>query len=231
VVVDEKSIRGSIEMNKTLLTLLVVAIAFAGWATHRAYSETLIKLTDEAVMFEGDFKQGSSKRLKFYVTSNPKTKTVVFSSMGGLFGEGLEVGYILDDNKMTAQVMEGDKCVSACAFAFLGAHKQYMSGTIAFHEAWADYGTKTKETLFSQGQDIGGYTLYYVMKMGYSSQLAYFIQAKTNQTTFLVFTSPKDLNVFLVSKATDKTPLKDYNNWPVKDQSWLKTHIKKSGEF
>jgi hypothetical protein len=37
--------------------------------------------------------------------------------------------------------------------------------------------------------------------------------------------------VFLVSKAIDKTPLKDYNNWPVKDQSWLKTHIKKSGEF
>jgi hypothetical protein len=218
-------------MNKLLLGLLVVVVAIFGWATHKAYSETLIKLTDKAVMFEGDFTNGSSNRLKFYLTSNDKTDTVVFSSNGGIFGEGLEVGYILDGKGMTAHVMSGDKCISACAFAFLGGHTQYMGGVLAFHEAWAETKFKSKDKLFSEGQDIGGYTLFYVMEMGYTSQLAYLIQAKTNKGVYLVFDSTKDLNVFFVSKDDSKTTLKEYNSWPIKDPKWLQLHIKKKEEI
>lgn len=214
-------------MKKILTVLLVVVAAFAAWTTHKAYSEDLIKLTDEAVMFSGDFTQGSSQRLKFYLKKNPTTKSVVFSSNGGVLVEGINVGFILNDKLMTAYVMEGDKCVSACAFAFLGATRQFADGALAFHAAWVDKTNfKSKNKMFLEGQMVGGYTLYYVMKMGYSSQLAYFIQAKTNKDTFLVL-SVGDLKTLFVSKDVAKTPLAKYNNWPIKDPEWLKKRIKK----
>lgn len=217
----------------TLLGLLLSAIAIALLALFgsEAKAESLSKLSDKAVMFSGEFTKGASQRLKYYLTNNPGTKEVVFKSPGGILQEGLEVGYVLHGNKLTAIVMKGDKCLSACAFAFLGADKQAILGTLGFHRAWMEDRVATQNKILGDGQAIGGYTLWYVLKMGYHSQLAYLIQSQTNQGTYLVFTNKADLDLLFVSSDSEAGVGKFLEFLPNLTQEWVKQHIKKGSEL
>jgi len=211
----------------TALVVLIVVVAFAFFTT-LAKAHEITKIDNDAVLIKGEFKSGLTQQMRLYMDSNPQTTMVILNSNGGLFSEGILLGQLFNELKLGAAVVEGDRCVSACAFAFLGGERQIVEGVLAFHRAWTDDREMSMNQVFADGQQIGGYMTWYIMSMGYNTQLAYFIQAKTSRNTYLVFKNKEDLDRMFVSMKPD-TPVTKFLLPTGVSAEWMKDHLKAGG--
>ena len=215
--------------NITLLAVFIAVVVYA-FSTMLAKGEELIPITSKIVLLKGEFTNGTTARVKWHLSANPQVNQIILHSNGGLFGEGVNLGLLLHERKLIAVVMEGEKCVSSCAFAFLGADKQSMKGLLAFHRAWMTDRKVTQNKILGDGQQLGGYMLWYMLKVGYHSQFTYLITSQTDQNTFLVFDSKSSLDRLFVS-VDPKRPIEDFIGKLGISSKWVKEHTKKSGEF
>lgn len=213
------------------ITALVTLISVVGvffWSLLAEAHEFTVN--NNNVVLSGDIDAGATKELEKVLDNNPSVDTVIMSSRGGSFVEGVLLGTMFHERKLTTAVVSGQYCVSSCAFAFLGGHKQHLGGTIAFHRAWTDDRKIGANELFGDGQQVGGYMVWYIINVGYNSQLAYFIQAKTTKNTYLVITDKVDLDALFVSSDTN-TPVSRYLNPTGVSAEWLRVRIKSGGSF
>jgi len=62
-------------------------------------------------------------------------QTIYMNSLGGLLKYGYEIGKLLRESVIEAQVVDGQICASACALAFIAAQSRSMSGSakLVFH--------------------------------------------------------------------------------------------------
>ena len=84
---------------------------------------------------------GDSKRLYELVKKHPDTKKMVFhNSLGGNYGESLIMSFIIRDHGIDTYVLRGSKCVSGCAFAWVGGKRRVLQdgGTILFHRPYQE---------------------------------------------------------------------------------------------
>ncbi len=95
--------------------------------------EFLIKKSSSQTVLElsGTFKKGDSDNLLPLLSSNIIDE-VHLTSGGGNFFEGLLIGKLLRKNNLTTRIKTGEKCASACAYAFLGGRFRYIDGREAF---------------------------------------------------------------------------------------------------
>ncbi len=86
-------------------------------------------LTIHKLRLTGMFEPGSSDRLRLTLASldarprgwtDAPLATAEMSSSGGDLVEGLKIGYLFSEFNVATVVRKGDRCLSACALAFLG---------------------------------------------------------------------------------------------------------------
>ena len=210
---------------KPLIITLLIAV-FIMFFTELLSANELHKRDATTVEFRGPFVEGTSAYMESYLKANPETTTVTFKSGGGLLAEGIYLGYLLEEYNITAIVEPKSYCVSACAFAFLGAPNQGVFGVLAFHSPFLmETDSIPDNTVNSNFAQIGGLVLYYIMDQGYHSQLAYLIQTRTDRHTYLVFNNKSDLDVFYVGDSS--TPVGKFIEPLNITDAWIDGLIKK----
>ena len=106
-----------------------------------------VKLSDgiEVPTIKVDGKIGFDDNKKFKnIATTLSTARVVFNSDGGSAFAGLEIGRLIRSRNFSTHVIE--RCVSACALAWLGGTKRFMApaAQIGFHAVYnADTGRET----------------------------------------------------------------------------------------
>lgn len=95
------------------------------------------------IKVDGKIDFDDNKKFKSIATAL-STALVVFNSDGGSALAGLEIGRLIRSRNFSTHVIE--RCVSACALAWLGGTKRFMAPTaqIGFHAVYnADTGRET----------------------------------------------------------------------------------------
>ena len=106
---------------------LVVAAWCLGLGVSGAAASTL-SLEDRAsvgktIRLTGVIEEGDSRKFRNMLAeagSPANPVTVEFSSLGGSFPEGIKIGTLIHEHRAATLVRKGDRCLSACAVAFLG---------------------------------------------------------------------------------------------------------------
>ena len=157
---------------------------------------------DRAIYFAGEIRQGDAQKLERVIEANPKIKTVVMWSNGGVAAEGPRVGSVLSDHNMKAVVKEGTWCMSACAEAFIGAAEYDIDGgVLGFHKAWIPHVYRHRigtQEAFDNGQIHGAFSAKWLLANGFSFSMVDAINYFTGPETFLVFFSEDSLRKFYV---------------------------------
>ena len=205
---------------------LLAIIAIAATLAPKANAGEIAQISPKVVVYSGEMFVGDADKMRKYLKANPSTGTVYLKSRGGMLVVGVNLGKLFAEYPaLVVAVGEGDKCISACAFAFLGGNRQSLKGTLAFHRAWTEDRKLGVDAVFSEGQMAGSFMLFYLMDMGYNSQLAYIIMDKTSKHKFLVFYKKEDLDHFFVSMEKS-TPIGDYLKPVGYSSHWLDRAIK-----
>ena len=93
--------------------------------------------------------------------------------------------------------------MSACANAFIGGRDYIIEGVLGFHAAWLPDTSvidtdKKINTLFRAGQVAGVQDAFYWMANGFSIQLPYYINSRSDVDKFVAFTTLEELMIFYV---------------------------------
>jgi hypothetical protein len=154
-------------------------------------------MTLNRVRLTGPFEKGDADKLRVIFDqirlrggrgSDGSLAVVELSSGGGDILEGVKVGYLFREFDVATLVRRGDRCLSACAVAFLGgtarhsaletfpARRIEIGGQVGLHNMFLNYlglknaGTPTPEAAAKQGFDLalsGASTIVrYVTDMG-----------------------------------------------------------------
>ena len=164
------------------------------------FTYTEITPVGPMIEFSGDFIPGLAKRFEGILKLHPNVKTISLSSNGGLLSEGYAVGELFSNKLINVWVPKDAACISACALAFLGGAKYKISGLLAFHAPWLpQYDGRIKlEDIYSTGQSTGADQSYWFAANGFRAQFYQMIAKFTNRETFVILTSTKDLELFLM---------------------------------
>ena len=181
---------------------IVAALVLVFAATVSNAEQLIVKRSATAqpyILFVGGVVSGSGARLEKMLSDNPDINTVSFYSGGGLAGEGYIIGQVLSDNSSTAVVESGHYCLSACAMGFIGAARYEIRGVLGFHSPYLAPGDITpKDEVMKNAQGIGAWFMTYTMLNGFSAQMYWTIQNRSNPQVFLVFTNLDDLMDYYV---------------------------------
>ena len=167
-------------------------LGVAGLLAVPAQAATIGKVTSgpgaPMILVQGDFQDGDGERFQAIATSLPKA-TVVFDSPGGNLMAGLKIGEIMHARGYTSLVPQGAVCASACAIAWLGGTRRYLSasGKLGFHAA------SNGEGISAPGNALVG---AYMAKLGLSEDAVYALTAASPyDIAWLDFASAKTLGI------------------------------------
>jgi hypothetical protein len=176
-------LRAGLALNfKAILNLAAVLLL---WSTSGFAANILLAPLDEdpahaIVVVEGELVSGDD--ILFRAQVGQLTKAIVtFNSDGGNLLAGLTIGKIIRLNSFTTVVLDGQRCASACALAWLGGQPSLMgdSAHIGFHAAYIENAGQATET--GVGNALVG---SYLTRMGLSeSAIIYITKAPPNEMT------------------------------------------------
>ena len=89
-----------------------------------------VEVKGNKMFLEGNIVEGDYYRVKEHLKHNMK---VYLNSNGGLAYEGIAIGYLLNDHKVTTIIGENKECHSACGFLFLAGTKRVFDGILGIH--------------------------------------------------------------------------------------------------
>jgi hypothetical protein len=132
------------------IALVILGLFF--FVSH-LYAADIKRIDSNTIRLVGEIKVGDSikleKLLKDIQSEDdapvPYGRSIEFNSKGGVFIEGIRIGYLLRKYVVEAHVKSGSICLSSCALAFLGGSFQYatseptagrfleLGGIIGFH--------------------------------------------------------------------------------------------------
>jgi|EndMetStandDraft_3_1072993.scaffolds.fasta_scaffold29257_3 hypothetical protein len=177
--------------------LLLAASALCLWSTSTfAAKISTSPLGDDPaqalVAVEGDFEAGD--HLKFRTQVGRLTKAlVVFNSAGGNLVAGIEIGKTIRLKSFATAVLDGTRCASSCAFAWLGGAPRFMDRgvQIGFHAAYIESGGRASES--GVGNALLG---SYLTQIGLSENaVVYITQAAPHQMTWLTLPDAKQIGI------------------------------------
>jgi hypothetical protein len=142
---------------------------------------------------------GDGSHVVLYILINEhKPDVVTLNSPGGYVDQSLSIGRYFHKNGIPVRILEGDVCLSACAFAAIGSENLSIDGKLAFHTPYLPK-FPTDKTL----QDITNQHSTFVMKLvtyfndvDYSSALLVEIFRRSSRENYVTFSSEEDLAMF-----------------------------------
>lgn len=165
-------------------------------ATAPANAATIGKVTNgpgaPMILVQGDFAYGDGERFEAIARTLPKA-TVVMDSPGGNLMAGLKIGETMRARGYTSLVPQGAVCASACAIAWLGGTKRYLStgGRLGFHAA------SNGDGVSGPGNALVG---AYMAKLGLSEDAVYALTAASPyEIAWLDLASAKTLGISVES--------------------------------
>lgn len=131
----------------------------------------------------GSFERGDTDRLATVLQGLKAPTVVVFDSKGGVLVEGMRMGRLLRQRGIATAVRRGNRCLSACALAFLGGSKLGSSGAepnrrleiggqLGFHAFYAARDVDARDASTSrargvtEGRAMSAVIISYVIEMG-----------------------------------------------------------------
>ena len=180
----------------------IAAIALPLLAHCAQAATILIDASDDVttvVLVEGIFESDDAKTFRS-ITDHLTNATVgFFNADGGNLMEGIRIGEIIRQKRFSTVVLEGDRCVSACALAWLGGIERFMTvgSKIGFHAA---YDASTGQQTGIGNALIGAY----LNKLGLPYQaVAYMTKATPDSMTWLTSSDAAKYQI----KVTELSPL------------------------
>jgi hypothetical protein len=180
------------------------------WSTSGlAASISLSPLDDDSahalVAVEGTFE--ADDHIKFRTQVGRLTKAiVVLSSDGGNLLAGIEIGKTIRLKSFATAVLDGFRCASSCAFAWLGGSPRYMErgAQIGFHAAYVKSEGRASES--GVGNALVG---SYLTQIGLSENaVVYITQAAPHQMTWLTLPDAKQVGIEVVPWEFEKVTTK-----------------------
>lgn len=149
-----------------------------------------------AVTFYGEIKLGDENTLDI-LTPDCKGGGVLLKSDGGSLVAGLRIGELIREKRLETAVAFDARCASACALAWLGGTKRYMSNSswIGFHAAYTvdDLGTANESGI---GNALVG---AYITTLGLPKTAVIFAaSARPNEMNWLTAQHALQLGIDLV---------------------------------
>mgnify|MGYP005989458459 FL=1 len=212
---------------KFVVTVLLIALALTVGVPMTAHSSNITHSTSQ-INLEGEIKSGDYEKLQ-RVIDRTGIKSISFNSNGGAAIEGYQIGYIIRKNMMSTVIKKGNKCLSACAIAYLGGTNKYNYGILGFHVAWSQQSGKDFNEGMRAGQIMGSIDSIYSFNMGYTAQLNFIISQITSKEDFIIL-SLDDLKLFEMKD-------KEYTEFNTLPKNWmsdrfynpLRLHLLKGG--
>jgi hypothetical protein len=162
---------------------LAANITLAPWGDDPAHAIVLV---------EGRLESGDD--VKFRNQVGRLTRAVVdFNSDGGDLRAGIAIGKIIRLKSFATTVLEGQRCASACALAWLGGSPRYMGRTalVGFHAAYIK-----KEGLPSESGVGNALVGSYLTQIGLSeTAVVYITQAAPTEMTWLNLRDAKQIGI------------------------------------
>jgi hypothetical protein len=131
------------------------------------------------VLVAGPFLLGSEEKFKAE-TGSLSNALVIFTSNGGITGAAFEIGRTIRARGFTTAVYDS-YCYSACAIAWLGGTRRYMTvgAQIGFHAAYVVKSKLISESGYARGRALlDGEFRAYAAKMGLPKAAVEWIGAK-----------------------------------------------------
>lgn len=214
-------------MIKELTTSLIIALAST--TSLSAEKLTRVDIGDKAILvIAGEFIEGTAARTDTFLNMNPDITEVAFDSRGGMAKEGVDLATVLYEQDVKATVNKGFKCLSACAFAFLGASDMRIDGILGFHNGFLEKQEALaipKDDLVNMSIHLGTLTVMHFIENGFGFELPLVIAAATNKSTFIVFRDEVNLLKFATG------PLVEDQFTYYVDEYWLRDHLVSSQQL
>jgi hypothetical protein len=144
------------------------------------------------VTVEGDLEAGDHNKFRTQVGRLTKA-VVVFNSDGGNLLAGIEIGKTIRLKSFATVVLDGLRCASACAFAWLGGSPRFMErgAQIGFHAAYIEDGGRASES--GVGNALLGSYLTQIGLLEHA--VVYITQAGPRQMTWLTLPDAKQIGI------------------------------------
>ena len=133
-------------------------------------------------------------------------KRVRMWGSGGDFFSGLSIGYALSQEDVDVIIPTGARCVSACAFAALGAKKVFLGGELWFHKPFKPrYSTVDRlEDIDRAGQNIGINLSYYIWELDHPIRFLFEVIGSTSHCKYVVISKTSSIRDLMSAGFDDK---------------------------
>jgi hypothetical protein len=205
--------------------LNLAAVLSLGSTSALAASISLAPLDDDPahaiVIVEGRLESGDDVKFRTEVGRLTKA-TVAFDSDGGDLLAGIAIGKAIRLKSFSTTVLDGNRCASACALAWLGGLPRYMGRTAlaGFHAAYIK-----KEGLPSSG--VGNALVgSYLTQIGLSEKaVVYMTQAAPTELTLLTLRDAEKIGIevlpFEAAKTAPRVPSRETSNQEISSRARL----------
>jgi len=169
-------------MFKSILTTILLAVLASGAAADVFYAKDTKSLSVTGPTTAYQIHQAAT------VMQNEEVVTVTLAGPGGDFYSGLRLGRLIREEGAVVVISENTICVSACAFAALGADRVIVDGELWFHAPYIRMAPTTLSIL-EISQNIGaGYIdmASYLISMGVPTSFARDLLSETTPSKFIV---------------------------------------------
>lgn len=133
-------------------------------------------------------------------------KRVRMWGSGGDFFSGLSIGHAFSQEGVDVIIPTGATCVSACAFAALGAKKVFLGGELWFHKPFKPrYSTVDRlEDIDRAGQNIGINLSYYIWELDHPIRFMFEVVGSTSHCKYVVISKTSSIRKLMSAGFDDK---------------------------
>jgi hypothetical protein len=182
---------GEMKMKKLPLAAVAAVIAITS-ADAATFTRKNAPDGGTYVFVSGELKKGDGEKFSAYVKDLFGTPVgIVLNSPGGMLGDGILIGAIVNDQKWNTSVPSENVCASACTFIWLAGGRRFagQSAHIGFHGV---YDEKTKRPI-AAGNAVAG---AYLRDLGLSyTAIAWMMAKPADKTDWLTSAKAKELGI------------------------------------
>lgn len=152
---------------------------------------------ESVVLFRGEMTLGSARSIELSLQQT-QSSILVMNSPGGFMVEAYQLGFVIQELGISVLIVDGDICLSACAFAVMASENLILNGILAFHSPYVENIPSGMSTEDFGAMERGAMMrmMIYTITMGYSVGLVADIHEQTSRHEYIVFDDVADLYRF-----------------------------------
>lgn len=200
-----------------ILVILFIFYMNSAFGMHSAEPEILIKNDDytisyieenDTIEYHGYFAEDMAENIEV-IHRRFDFDTVIISSNGGFAKEGFMLSNFFQREGIDVVVPKGYHCMSACAYAIMGAKNIQINGLVGFHTPYLmDIPDGISYDILLKYSEVSTTDLIkFIMSKGYTFEFAEIIIKQSSKTHYITFLDLKTLMAF-----KSKNPLTKANS-------------------